>query len=107
MKIFFILILGCIVAGCESSRHSASLTTEQATTMAVRLANGKTMALYQHQSFTAGQPAQFLKGRWLWGARQGFGRGDIQTIVEIARDGSTNNVELQMFDSQNPPNWVF
>jgi hypothetical protein len=101
MKTSLIVVLAFLLIGCESSRQSASLTTEQATTIAMRLANDKASALYQHQPFVAGRPAQFVAGRWLWVARQGFGRGDIQATVELAADGSTNNVGLQLFDSQN------
>jgi hypothetical protein len=101
MKASFVVILAFILVGCESSRQSASLTTEQATTIALRLANDKASTLYQHQPFVAGQPAQFVSGHWLWVAQQGFGHGDIQARVELAMDGSTNRVDLQLFDSQN------
>ena len=101
MKTSLIVVLAVILVGCESSRQSASLTTEQATTIAMRLANDKASTLYQHQPFVAGQPAQFVAGHWLWVARQGFGHGDIQARVELARDGSTNHVDLQLYDSQN------
>ena len=101
MKTSLIVVLAVVLVGCESSRQGASLTTEQATTIATRLANDKTSKLYQHQHFVAGQPAQFVAGHWLWVARQGFGQGDIQARVELAMDGSTNNVDLQLFDSQN------
>jgi hypothetical protein len=101
MKTSLILVLAFILVGCESSRQSASLTTDQATTIAMRLANDKASTLYQHQPFVAGQPAQFVAGHWLWMARQGFGRGDIQATVELAADGSTNSVGLQLFDDQN------
>jgi len=107
MKTSPILVLAFILAGCESSRQSASLTTEQATTIAMRLANDKASTLYQHQPFVAGQPAQFVAGHWLWVSRQGFGSGDIQAAVELAKDGSTNRVDLQLFDSKNPPSMGF
>jgi hypothetical protein len=101
MKTSLILILAFILIGCESSQRSASLTAEQASTVAIRLANEKAFTLYQHRPFVAGQPAQIVAGHWLWVARQGFGHGDIQAIVELAADGSTNSVDLQLFDSQN------
>ncbi|MGO8838330.1 MAG: hypothetical protein ACLQAH_19305 [Limisphaerales bacterium] len=101
MKTSLILVLTFILIGCESSRRSASLTAEQATTVAIRLANDKASTLYQHQPFVAGQPAQFVAGHWLWAERQGFGHGDIQATVELAADGSTNSVDLQLFDNQN------
>jgi hypothetical protein len=102
MKTSLIVILVFIFIGCESSRRSASLTAEQAATVAVRLANDKASTLYQHQPFVAGQPAQFVAGHWLWVARQGFGLGDIQATVELAADGTTNSVDLQLFNSQDP-----
>jgi hypothetical protein len=102
MKTSLVVVLAFILVGCKSSRQSASLTSQQATTTAMRLANDKASVLYQHQPFIAGQPAQFVAGHWLWSARQGFGRGDIEATVELAMDGSTNNVELQLFGSQNP-----
>ena len=101
MKTSLIVILAFVLVGCESSWRSASLTTEQATATAVRLANDKASTLYQHQPFVAGQPAKFVAGHWLWVARQGFGRGDIQATVQLAADGSTNSVAIQLFDSQN------
>jgi len=101
MKTSLILVLAFILAGCESSRQSASLTADQAKTLAMRLANGKASTLYHSQPFVTSQPAQFVSGHWLWIARQGFGRGDIQATVELAADGSTNSVDLQLFDSQN------
>jgi hypothetical protein len=101
MKQSLFLVLVFILVGCESSRQSASLTPEQATATAIRLANDKASTLYQHRPFVAGQPAQSVAGHWLWVARQGFGHGDIQATVELAMDGSTNNVELQLFYSQN------
>jgi hypothetical protein len=99
MKTSLVVVLAFILVGCESSRQSASLTTEQATTTAMRLANDKASTLYQHRPFVAGQPAQFVAGHWLWDARQGYGLGDIQATVELAADGSTNNVDLHLFDS--------
>jgi hypothetical protein len=102
MKSSLLVVLAFIFVGCESSRQSASLTAEQATTVAIRLANDKASTLYHHQPFVDGQPAQFVAGRWVWVEQQGFGHGDIQATVELAADGSTNNVDLQLFDSQNP-----
>jgi hypothetical protein len=84
-----------------STRQSASLTSEQAKTVALRLANEKASTLYHCQPFADGQPAQIVAGHWLWDARQGFGHGDIMATVELASDGSTNSVDLQLLDSQN------
>jgi hypothetical protein len=100
MKTSLIVVLAFILIGCKNSRQSA-LTSEQATITAMRLANDKASTLYQRQPFVAGQPAQFVADHWLWVARQGFGHGDIEATVELAADGSTNSVYLQLFDSQN------
>src|ERR1017187_2848081 len=99
MKTSLVVVLAFILVGCESSRQSASLTSEQATTTAMRLANDKASTLYQHQPFIAGQPAKFMAGHWLWVARQGYGLGDMQATVELAAKGATNSVDLKLFDS--------
>ena len=101
MKTSLILVLAFILVGCESSRQCVSLTADQAKTLAMGLANDKAATLYHSQPFVAGQPAKFVAGHWLWVARQGFGRGDIQATVELAADGSTNRVDLQLLDNQN------
>ena len=101
MRTLLLAILAVVFVGCESSRQSASLTTEQATAMAVQLANDKASTLYQSQPFVSGQPAQLVAGHWLWRARQGAGQGDIEAKVELARDGSTNHVDLQLIDGRN------
>ena len=102
MKTSLILVLAFIFVGCESSRQSASLTAEQAKTVAIRLANDKASTLYHCQPFRDGLPAQFAADRWVWVEQQGYGHGDIQATVELAADGSTNNVDIQLLDSQNP-----
>ena len=76
------------------------MTAEQAKTVAIRLANDKASTFYHCQPFRDGQSAQFVAGRWLWVEQQGFGHGDIQARVELAADGSTNNVDLQLLDTQ-------
>ena len=101
MKTSLVVVLAFVLVGCKSSPQSVSLTTERATTLAMRLANDKAFTLYQRQPFADGQPARMVSGHWLWVARQGFGHGDIQARVELAMDGSTNHVDLQLFHSEN------
>ena len=86
----------------EPTNTKETLTSEQATTAAIRLANDKAYALYQHQPFADGRPARIVAGHWLWAVRQGYGNGDIQATVELALDGSTNSVDLQLLDSLEP-----
>ena len=100
MKTSLLLVLVFVVVSCTNSQRSTPLTAEQATITAVRLANEKASTLFHQQPFVAGHPADFVGGRWLWLARQGFGRSDIQATVELARDGSTNSVDVQLFNSE-------
>jgi hypothetical protein len=84
-----------------AAEKSASLTAEQAKTVAMRLANDKASTLYHCQPFRDGQPARFVAGQWVWADLQGFGHGDIQATVKLAADGSTISVDLQLLDSRN------
>jgi hypothetical protein len=101
MKTSCIIIFTILLVGCASTRHSASLTAEQAQAFALQLANDKASTLYYCQPFRDGQPAQFVAGHWIWVEQQGFGHDDIQATVELAANGSTNNVDLKLFDNQN------
>jgi hypothetical protein len=84
-----------------TAEKSASLTAEQAKTVAMRLANDKALTLYHCQPFRDGQPARFVAGQWVWVDLQGLGHGDIQDTLQLAADGSTNSVDLKFLDSQN------
>ena len=103
LKTTIIAFFSLLLIGCESSRQSASLTPEQAKAMAIRLANDKAATLYYSQPFQDGQPARLVGGRWVWTDTRGFGHADIQATVELAADGSTNHVDLQLLDNQNTP----
>ena len=100
MKRSCIIISAFLLVGCASSRQIASLTAEQAKSLAIRLANEKAFALYHCQPFRDGQPPHFKAGHWIWTEQQGFGHGDIQATVELAADGSTHDVDVQLFDSR-------
>ena len=101
MKLLCALIGSLLLAGCASAPPGPPLTVEQATAQAVQLANDKTRALYRVQPFQGGQPARFVDGRWVWTDRKGVGRQDVQATVELAADGSTNHVDLRVYDSMN------
>ena len=103
MKILSIITLTFLLAGCESSRQSASLSAEQAATQAMRLANDKADTLFHHRPFRDSKPAQFTAGHWIWTDRRGAGLGDFQARVELAADGSTNNVDVQLLDDALRP----
>jgi hypothetical protein len=93
MKTSLVIVLAFILVGCESSRQSASLTTEQATTIAMRLANDKASAIYHRQLFHDGQPATFESDHWVW---RELVPGDIEATVKLAADGSTNSVVINI-----------
>jgi hypothetical protein len=93
MKTSLIAVLGFMLIGCESSRQSVSLTAEQAKTVAMRLANDKASTIYHRQPFHDGQPAAFVSGRWVW---RELAPGDIEATVELAADGSTNSVVINI-----------
>jgi len=101
MKISVIAVFAFLLIGCESSRQSASLTSEQAKTVAIQLANQKADTLYHCQPFQDGQPAKFTQGHWVWCDTRGYGHGDVQATVELAANGSTNSVDVELLDGQN------
>jgi len=95
------ILFALLLAGCASSPPKAKLTAEQATSLAVQLANDKAVELYHVQPFCDVQPARFTDGRWVWTDRCGVGHQDVQVTVALAADGSTNAVDLKVFDSMN------
>src|SRR5580658_4726383 len=101
MKVSYAAVFALFVVGCTSTHQGGPLTAQQATIVATQLANDKASKLYHCQPFRVGQLAKFVDGRWICVRYQGVGRGDIQATVELALDGSTNNVDLQLFDSQD------
>jgi hypothetical protein len=102
LKCSLIIILLLPLVGCVHSRERATLTAEQAKTLAMRLANDKVFTLYHCQPFWNELPAHFEAGHWIWVDKQGFGHGDFNVRVELSADGSTNNVGLEFFSNENP-----
>ena len=90
MKMPSIVIFGLFLAGCASPQPRVALTVEQATKLAMQLANAKSEALWHIQPFRDGQPARFESEHWTWYKLA----GDIEAKVEIAADGSTNKVSV-------------
>jgi len=101
MKTSFIVLFAFLIAGCGSLQPKASLTAEQARTVAMQLANVKANALYHCQPFQDGQPVRFVQGHWMWTENRGLGQGDIEAMVELAADGSTNSVKVEFLDNRN------
>ena len=101
MKISCIIISAFFLVGCANSRPGASLTADQARSLAIQLANDQAFTLYHCRPFRDGRPAHFEAGHWVWTDQQGFGHADVQATVELAPDGSTNNVDVHFLDSKN------
>ena len=101
MKTAFVAIVGLLVAGCQRAPPPDLRTAAQARALALQLANDKASELYHCRPFGDGPPPRFAAGHWIWTEQKGVGRADMQVTVELAEDGSTNHVDLQVFDSQN------
>ena len=91
MKTSRLILVALLLVGCTSTHQTVVLTADQAKAVAIRLANEKAAAIYHRQPFYDGQPPSFVAGHWIW--RQ-LSTGDIEAIVELAADGSTNSVTL-------------
>jgi hypothetical protein len=91
LKTSRIILFALLLAGCTSTHQTASLTADQAKSVAIRLANEKAAATYHRQPFHDGQAPSFVAGHWTW--RQ-LVTGDLEATVELAADGSTNNVTI-------------
>jgi hypothetical protein len=104
MRTSAIIIFAVLLVGCASSqpKQSPSLTSTQATALALQLANDKADALYHHRPFQDGRPAQFVTGKWVWSDGCGVALLDYQASVMLAADGSTNNVNVQLLDDVEP-----
>ena len=100
MKMPWFILFALLLVGCASTPPKTSLTVEQATAIAQRMANEKAFELYQCRPFLGNQPAQFVAGEWIWTKHQGFGLGDIYATVELAADGSSRKVDVQLLDSR-------
>ena len=96
MKRSIVVLFAFTLVGCRSLPPAGSLTPAQAGALSVRLANAKAEVLYSHQPFQGGLPAEFESGHWFWSEKRGFGSADICAVVDLAADGSTNNVSIEM-----------
>ncbi|HEY1660821.1 MAG TPA: hypothetical protein VGI03_00235 [Verrucomicrobiae bacterium] len=78
--------------------HDTRLTTEQATSTAMQLANDKATTLYHCQPFQETNPAHFVDGRWIWIASDGKGLEVFRARVVLAADGSTNSTNIKLLN---------
>ena len=88
-------------AARQASEAPQSLPMEapEATQMARTLANQQALALYRCEPFVNGPSAVWTNEHWLWSARQGLGNGDIEAVVSLAPDGSTQSVQVLLLHS--------
>jgi|SRR5580692_6633004 hypothetical protein len=100
MKTTYILFM-LFLAGCTSTRPNQAMTAEQTTSLAMRLANDKAFTEYYCRPFHDGQPAQFQAGHWVWTDMEGLGKNDIRTSVELATDGSVDQVQLEILNNMD------
>jgi len=93
MQTSLIAVLGFLLIGCTSTRPGAPLTAEQAKAVAMRVANDKSSVICHRKPFHDGQPATFASGHWQW---RELAPGDVEATVELAADGSTNSVAINI-----------
>lgn len=95
MKTRYLIPLALALLGCSSPKPLlATLTADQAGTLAQQLANEKAQTLFNCQPFREGPPSRFVQGRWVWRDRRGHGFTDIEGTVEFEADEPNVNVIL-------------
>jgi hypothetical protein len=100
-----LLLLG--LTACEkpatrrpSDAHQAMpMEAPEAAQMARNLANQQALALYRCEPFINGPSVVWTNEHWLWHARQGLGDGDMEAVVSLAADGSTQSVQVLLLHS--------
>lgn len=74
------------------------MSAEDAGKVSLQLANDKADTVYHHRPFQSSQPAHYEAGRWVWTDGHGVGKLDFEAKVELAANGSTNNVDIRVLD---------
>ena len=75
-------------------------TRAQATLLARQLANKQAKTTYNYDPFVAGPSALWTNGHWLWRDRRGLGAGDIEAVVSLGPDLSTQSVQVLLQDNR-------
>ena len=101
MKTALIPLFALFLIGCATSQQSASLNPEQAAAMALKLANDKALTVYHCQPFHDGEHVCFIRDRWEWSGQVAVGHADLEAVVLLAEDGSTNQVSFQTLVNVN------
>jgi hypothetical protein len=101
MRIQLLIPLLAILVGCSSTpTRTATLTADQAGTLAQHLANQKAQTLYNSQPFRNGPPARFAQGHWTWHDLRAQGQGDLEATVTFAADGADPKVTVLRLESR-------
>src|ERR1043166_919139 len=103
MNILSLIPVVLLLAACTkttATRH-VSLTAEQATILARKLANERAKSLYKCEPFHNGSEVRLVEGHWLWRCREAQGRADIEALVELKADGTEPRIEVTLLDSQS------
>jgi hypothetical protein len=83
-----------VLVCCVHAQQAPQLTAQQAKTIALQLSNDKAFALFNRRPFRDGQPVTFVAGHWVWRGLAGVGCYDLEAAVDLAANGSTNQVHL-------------
>ena len=103
MKASWIVIAALLPAGCESSHKLPPLDAAHAQALALRLANDQADTLFHQRPFQDGKPPELTAGRWVWTGHRGMHLVEFEATVELAADGSTNSVKVQLLDDALAP----
>ena len=93
-------MLTLLLAGCSTTPHTGTLSCEQATVLARKLANEQARAQYNCQPFHGGPSARFVQGRWVWRDLKGQGQADVKGSVSFAADGANPSVKVILLDNR-------
>ena len=94
------ILLALALVGCSTRNpHDATLTPDQASALARRLANERSQALFACQPFQNGPTAHFVRGCWVWRDRRGRGLADMEATVKFARNGAKPCVTVELLDT--------
>jgi hypothetical protein len=79
-------------------RLPATLSAEEARSLARRIANEKAKELYGCEPFTDWALASLDETGWFWSSRRAHGHGDLEATVRFAADGSKESVDVFLLD---------
>jgi hypothetical protein len=100
MRIRHVIPIALLLVGCGGPPHTSSLSLEQATALARKLANEQAQAQYHGQPFRDGPAAELIDGRWVWSDLKAQGRLDVEGSVSFSADGASPSVNVILLDNQ-------